>query len=86
MWNVATRGLIQVPDHSSVQRGAVRCVLWITRRQDSFDLLCFGTGLGYLVIWEMNVSDWNCVELCSADYIPLGGPKRVFGSVYAEGG
>ena len=86
MWNVANRGLIQVPDHSLVQRGAVRCVLWITRRQDSFDLLCFGTGLGYLVIWEMNVSNCNCVELCSADYVPLGRTKRVFGSVYAEGG
>ena len=86
MWNVTNRGLIQAPDHSLVQRGPVHCVLWITRRQDSFDLLCFGTGLGYLVIWEMNVSNCNCVKLYSADYVPLGRPKRVFGSVYAEGG
>ena len=86
MWNVTNRGLIQAPDHSLVQRGPVRCVLWIIRRQDSFDLLCFGTGLGYLVIWEMNVSNCNCVKLYSADYVPLGRPKRVFGSVYAEGG
>ena len=66
MWNTANRGQIQVPEHSLVQRGAVRCVLWITHRQDAFDLLCFGTGLGYLVIWEMSVSGvvaWNHVVL-----------------------
>ena len=54
--------------------------------QDSFDLLYFGTGLGYLVIWEMNVSNYNCVKSYSADYVLLGKPKQVFGSVYAEGG
>ena len=52
-----TRGHMQVPHHSLTQRGAVHCVLWAKIPNEAHKMLFFGTGLGYLVMWTMSVSE-----------------------------
>ena len=32
--------------------GPVTCMNWITRKEDPFNTLAYGTGLGYLEIWR----------------------------------
>ena len=39
----------------SIQCGAVRCILWVKRPNETLDVLIYGTGLGYLVIWKLTV-------------------------------
>ena len=41
-----------MPNQPHVQRGQVSCVLWVTHSQDTEELLCYGTGLGYIVFWR----------------------------------
>lgn len=50
-----TQTQLQVPSQSFSQRGAARCAVWATRPQDTREVLCFGTGLGYLVVWTQSV-------------------------------
>ena len=57
VWNVKTHGHMQVPHHSFAQHGAVRCVLWVKIPNEAHKMLFFGTGLGYLVMWTMSVSE-----------------------------
>ena len=57
VWNVKTCGHMQVPHHSLAQRGAVHCVLWAKLPNKAHKMLFFGTGLGYLVMWTMSVSE-----------------------------
>ena len=57
VWNVKTHGHMQVPHHSLAQRGAVCCVLWAKIPNEAHEMLFFGTGLGYLVMWTMSVSE-----------------------------
>ena len=44
-----------VPQYSFIQRGAVRCILWVKRPNETLDVLIYGTGLGYLVMWKLTV-------------------------------
>lgn len=57
MWSLKSRSYAQVPQHAFSQRGAVRCVLWVERPKETNEVLFLGTGLGYVVIWTLMVSE-----------------------------
>lgn len=38
-------------------RGPTSCVAWVTRRNENYETLCYGTGLGYMVFWRQNPRD-----------------------------
>jgi hypothetical protein len=40
------------PKEGHIVRGPVSCLVWVTRRDDILETLCFGTALGYLVFWR----------------------------------
>ena len=44
-----------MPRYSFIQHGAVRCILWVKRPNETLDVLIYGTGLGYLVMWKLTV-------------------------------
>ena len=44
-----------VPQYSFIQRDAIRCILWVKRPNETLDVLIYGTGLGYLVMWKLTV-------------------------------
>jgi hypothetical protein len=52
LWNIRTQAQLSTPNQPHVQRGQVSCVLWVTHSQDTEELLCYGTGLGYIVFWR----------------------------------
>ena len=57
VWNVKTHGHMQVPHHLLTQCGDVHWVLWVKIPNEAHEMLFFGTGLGYLVMWTMSVSE-----------------------------
>ena len=44
-----------MPQYSFIQCGAIRCILWVKRPNETLDVLIYGTGLGYLVMWKLTV-------------------------------
>ncbi|KAF8881266.1 WD40-repeat-containing domain protein [Infundibulicybe gibba] len=52
LWDAKTLAPL-VPPHQAHQfRGPVCRMVWAQNREDKEDVLCFGTGLGYLVFWR----------------------------------
>ncbi|OBZ69752.1 Protein Notchless [Grifola frondosa] len=51
LWDVHTQDQLVIPQPIQGMRGPVSCMIWATRRTPPAHLLCFGTGLGYMVIW-----------------------------------
>jgi hypothetical protein len=51
LWDVRMQAQLPAPTQHHVQRGQVSCVLWVTRDHDTDEILCYGTGLGYIVFW-----------------------------------
>jgi hypothetical protein len=43
---------IYIPQQPLHERGQVTCVCWITRQNESFDTLCYGNALGFLVFLQ----------------------------------
>ena len=62
IWDL--KGLVEVP--SSVRQHAFRdpvsAAMWITRKDDTSQTLCFGTGLGYLIFWRQSTKS-NVVRI-----------------------
>ena len=51
LWNIRTKMPLALPPPQNL-RGPVTCLKWISHRDEAYDLLCFGTSLGYLVLWR----------------------------------
>ena len=47
-----THAQLTPPVQSQGVRGPVTCITWIQQRDPSKEMLCYGTGLGYLVLWR----------------------------------
>jgi hypothetical protein len=45
------------PKQGHIVRGPISCIIWVTRRNDAYEALCYGTGLGYMVLWRQNPRD-----------------------------
>jgi WD40 repeat protein len=52
IWDLKTFQEITIPQQPLQERGQVSCVLWITRKNETFDTLCYGNALGYLVFLQ----------------------------------
>lgn len=52
IWDLKTFQEITIPQQPLQERGQVSCVLWITHRNETFDTLCYGNALGYLVFLQ----------------------------------
>ena len=52
IWDIKTTKEIAVPQQPFHERGQVSCVCWITRKDETFDTLCYGNALGFLVFLQ----------------------------------
>lgn len=52
IWNLESKQQLPSPPQSIMLRGPITCVNWITQRDDPYNTLCYGTGLGYFVVWR----------------------------------
>jgi hypothetical protein len=55
------------PEHGQALRGQPSCLVWAKRTDDLRNVLAFGTGLGYLVVWwydQHKVSSVRSLILC----------------------
>jgi WD40 repeat protein len=50
VWDLHTNRQLMPINHDVDSRGAVSYIKWLTRRDEPFDTMCYGTGLGFLVI------------------------------------
>jgi WD40 repeat protein len=66
IWDLQTNQQQTRLPQSQGLRGPISCVQWLVRKDDSLDMLCYGTGLGYLVIWHRlrEVRVTKCITVC----------------------
>lgn len=57
-----TEMTIDTPGQDPIRRGPVSCVVWVTRPDELREILCSGTGLGYLMVWAQNQQNSSFVE------------------------
>jgi WD40 repeat protein len=57
LWDMKTYDQLMCPKQGHIVRGPISCMLWISRRNEASETLCYGTGLGYLVFWCQNPRD-----------------------------
>lgn len=62
LWDIKTEVTIDTPGQDPIHRGPVSCVTWVTRPDELREILCAGTGLGYLIIWVQNQRSGSFVE------------------------
>jgi len=51
LWDVKTQSQLPIPNQHHLKRGQASYVLWLTRKFETDEMLCYGTGLGYVVFW-----------------------------------
>lgn len=49
IWDIKSRKELTCLTHHSESQGTVSCAVWITTRLGMGEILCYGTGLGYIV-------------------------------------
>jgi hypothetical protein len=52
IWDLISLQEIPGPIQTSQARGQTSSLAWATRVEDECERLCYGTGLGYMVIWR----------------------------------
>ena len=52
LWELAKRVELSKPSHAWNPQDPITCAAWVTPRDDNKELLCCGTGLGYLLLWK----------------------------------
>ncbi|KAF8960568.1 hypothetical protein BDZ97DRAFT_1760683 [Flammula alnicola] len=62
VWDLKTRKEIRVPQQPSHERSQVSCVCWVTRRNETMDMLCYGNGLGFLVFLQHRPSEVGLIS------------------------
>jgi WD40 repeat protein len=64
IWDLKTFQEITIPQQPLQERGQVSCVLWITRKNETFDTLCYGNALGYLVFLRHRPAEVSVLYRC----------------------
>ena len=54
VWNIETLDQLRIPNQNYGRLGPTTCVVWLTRTENSDEMLCYATGLGYVVFWEQD--------------------------------
>jgi len=52
LWDLAKGVELNKPSHARNPQDPITCAAWVTPRDDNKELLCCGTGLGYLLLWK----------------------------------
>ena len=52
LWDLTKMIELAKPSHAQNPQDPITCAAWITPKDDSKELLCCGTGLGYLLLWK----------------------------------
>jgi WD40 repeat protein len=52
LWNIETLDELRIPNQNYGRLGPTTCVVWLTRTENLDEMLCYATGLGYVVFWE----------------------------------
>ena len=52
LWELVKRVELSKPSHARNPQDPITCAAWVTPRDDNKELLCCGTGLGYLLLWK----------------------------------
>src|SRR6266545_6266247 len=52
IWDLKMFQEITISQQTLQERGQVSCILWITHKNKTFDMLCYGNALGYLVFLQ----------------------------------
>ncbi|KAF8576906.1 WD40 repeat-like protein [Ramaria rubella] len=63
LWDIQSKTQLTALKQNLLARGPVSCLTWINHRDDPNEHLCYGTALGYLVIWAQNSQDGNFEEI-----------------------
>ncbi|KAF8574104.1 hypothetical protein K439DRAFT_1624589 [Ramaria rubella] len=63
LWDIQSKTQLTAPKQNLLAHGPVSCLTWINHRDDPNEHLCYGTALGYLVIWAQNSRDGNFEEI-----------------------
>jgi hypothetical protein len=59
LWDVNMCEEIRPPEHGRTLRGPASCMTWMRVQENSQEILAFGTGLGYLVLWRFDQQKVN---------------------------
>ncbi|KIJ64130.1 hypothetical protein HYDPIDRAFT_29014 [Hydnomerulius pinastri MD-312] len=64
LWNITSHK--EIPSNTTHNAcGAVSCITWIKTKHSTAEMLCYGTGLGYLVFLRPNPVDKHFPEICA---------------------
>ncbi|KIK14360.1 hypothetical protein PISMIDRAFT_117209 [Pisolithus microcarpus 441] len=56
MWDLQNSLELHKPCQTRNTRDPITCAVWLTLKDERSDILCCGTGLGYLLFWKQNVT------------------------------
>ena len=62
LWDMMTELGIDTLGQDPVHRGPVSCIIRVTHPDELREVLCYGTGLGYLMVWVQNHCSGSFVE------------------------
>ncbi|KAG1800471.1 uncharacterized protein HD556DRAFT_1230698 [Suillus plorans] len=65
VWDIKSRKELTCSTHHHESRGTVSCAVWVTTRLGMAEILCYGTGLGYIVFLRRSHIDMQFQETCA---------------------
>lgn len=88
VWDMKTHDELDIPQQPFHARAQVSCTTWITRRNETFDTLCYGNALGWLVFLQHRpneVSD-KVLDMTELDtYLDIGTLRDYLLSTHCKG-
>lgn len=64
-WNIQSQKKVGCSDTNHDLRGTVTCAVWIKPKSSAAELLCYGTGLGYIALLRPDID----VSVCQRERI-----------------
>ncbi|KAI6105950.1 WD40-repeat-containing domain protein [Pisolithus croceorrhizus] len=52
LWDLEKKVELRKPNQTQNPQDPITCIVWLTLKDDNKELLCGGTGLGYLFLWK----------------------------------
>lgn len=62
VWDLQAKKLIGTLQQNHAVRGPTTCVIWLTRGETP-EIVCQGTGLGYISVWRRSLGDVSRIDL-----------------------
>lgn len=71
IWSMKAKTPLALPPPQNL-RGSVTCAKWVSHREESHKLICFGTSLGWFVFWKQQSEHVRMVPLISGKHAYFG--------------